>query len=74
MESEDLGSLVADPMFTNPVYPTDDFTLPASGPATTVGFVPFDATQAGRTNPVLAAPAVPDATHLQEPASPATYY
>ena len=74
MESEELGSMVADPKFTNPVYPTDDFTLPASSPATTIGFVPFDPTMAGRTSKVLIAPPVPDAAHLQEPASPATYY
>lgn len=74
MESEDLGSRLADPMFANPVYPADDFTLPASSPATAIGFVPFDPTMAGRTSTTLTAPPVPAAAHLQEPASPATYY
>ncbi len=73
-ESEDLGSVLADPRFANPVYPADDFTLPASSPALGIGFVPFDPTQAGRTNTTLVAPAVPDGAHLQEPASPATFY
>jgi hypothetical protein len=74
MESEDLGSILADPLFTNPVYPTDDFTLSVNSPAASIGFVPFDTTTAGRTSAVLTAPPVPDAAHLQEPASPATYY
>ena len=42
----DARSLVADPMFMDPW--NDDFRLAATSPALTVGFVPFDATRAGR--------------------------
>jgi len=44
---EDAGSKVADPMFVNPSFPYDDFSFMAGSPASSVGFVPFDTTQAG---------------------------
>ena len=40
-----------------PVYPIDDFSLPAGSPG--IGFVVFDPTQAGRNNPVINPPAIP---------------
>ena len=49
--SEDAGSVISNPGFNNPAYPTDDYTLPKGSPG--VGFVVFDYTQAGRSNPVL---------------------
>ena len=54
---EDLHSLVQNPGFKNPAYPADDFSLPNGSPG--VGFVVFDANQAGRTNPVIKPPAAP---------------
>jgi len=48
---------VQNPGFANPTYPADDFSLPKGSPG--VGFVPFDSTQAGRTNPVIMPPAIP---------------
>jgi hypothetical protein len=53
---EDAQSAVQNPNFKNPVYPADDFSLPGGSPG--VGFVVFDATQAGRSNPVINPPAV----------------
>jgi hypothetical protein len=53
---EDLQSVVRNPGFTNPAYPADDYSLPHGSPG--AGFVVFDATQAGRSNPVLKPPAV----------------
>ncbi|MHB1845501.1 MAG: right-handed parallel beta-helix repeat-containing protein [Deltaproteobacteria bacterium] len=69
---EDLGSSVQDPLFVSPAYPNDDFTLRPGSPAASVGFVPFDPSQAGRlacapTTP----PAVPPAFPLQLPAKSA---
>ena len=49
-------SLVLNPGFNNPAYPNDDFTLPKGSPG--AGFVVFDYTQAGRSNPVILPPAV----------------
>ena len=54
---EDLQSQSKDPGFKTPVYPADDFTLPAGTPG--LGFVVFDPSQAGRNNPVINPPAVP---------------
>jgi uncharacterized protein (TIGR03437 family) len=68
---EDLQSLVQNPGFNNPTYPADDFTLPKGSPG--VGFVVFDYTQAGRTNPVLKPPAVA-ATFVTKTYNPATDY
>jgi hypothetical protein len=42
---EDAGSIVQNPGFTNPAYPSDDYSLPAGSPG--VAFIPFDACQAG---------------------------
>ena len=47
---EDVHSMNADPLFSNPGYPADDYSILQGSPAFTVGFVPFDAAQAGRTN------------------------
>ena len=54
---EDAHGLVLNPGFTNPVYPADDYTLPKGSPG--AGFVVFDPSQAGRSNPVIKPPAVP---------------
>jgi hypothetical protein len=54
---EDLGSVVADPMFVAPFYPSDNFSLRSSANASKVGFVPFDLTAPGRT---AGATTVPD--------------
>jgi hypothetical protein len=60
---EDVHSLNADPLFVNPGYPADDFTLQAGSPANKIGFVPFDPSQAGRLTapipPVVIAPSFP---------------
>lgn len=42
---EDAGSVVANPLFANPQG--SDFSLPSNSPAFSVGFVPFDPSQAG---------------------------
>ena len=55
---EDVSSTVADPLFTNPVYPTDDFSLQSGSPATQVGFVPFNVNSPGRTKPTIQAPVI----------------
>jgi uncharacterized protein (TIGR03437 family) len=65
---EDPQSVVQNPGFNNPAYPADDYTLPRS-PG--VGFVPFDYTQAGRTNAVIKPPPVP-ATFPTKTFNPAT--
>jgi len=62
---EDVHSIVADPMFVNPRYPADDFTLRAGSPASQIGFVPFDPKQAGRSSPGIKPPPVPAAFPLQ---------
>jgi hypothetical protein len=46
---EDVHSAVSDPVFANPNYPADDYTLQSGSPALSIGFVPFDPSQAGRT-------------------------
>ena len=53
---EDLHSVVQNPGFNNPAYPTDDYTLPKGSPG--VGFAVFDAGQAGRTNAAIRPPAI----------------
>jgi hypothetical protein len=65
---EDSGSVVKNPGFANPVYPNDDYSLSES-PG--VGFVVFDPSEAGRSNPVIPAPAIP-ATWVTAPYNPAT--
>jgi hypothetical protein len=66
---EDLQSLIQNPGFNNPVYPADDYTLPKGSPG--VGFVVFDYTQSGRSNPLIQPPAVP-ATFQTKLYNPAT--
>jgi len=68
---EDLPSVVQNPGFNNPAYPADDYTLPKGSPG--VGFIVFDPSQAGRSNPVIKPPAVP-ATFPTKPFNPATDY
>jgi uncharacterized protein (TIGR03437 family) len=68
---EDVHGVVQNPGFANPAYPADDYSLPKGSPG--VGFIPFDATQAGRSNPVLKPPAVP-ATFPTKLFNPATDY
>jgi hypothetical protein len=58
---EDVHSLNRDPLFVNPEYPADDFRLRPDSPASQIGFVPFDASQAGRTSAELKPPPVPHA-------------
>ena len=68
---EDLQSVVQNPGFANPSYPADDFSLPKASPG--VGFVVFDPSQAGRSNPVIHPPAV-QATFPTKTFNPATDY
>ena len=53
---EDLQSVMQNPGFANPAYPADDYSLPHGSPG--MGFVVFDTSEAGRSNPVLKPPAV----------------
>src|SRR5271157_1112165 len=53
---EDSQSVVRDPGFNHPAYPADDYSLPNGSPG--LGFVVFDPSQAGRSNPVIAPPGV----------------
>jgi uncharacterized protein (TIGR03437 family) len=69
--TEDLQSVVQNPGFANPSYPADDYSLPKGSPG--VGFVPFDPSQAGRTNPLIKPPSVP-ATFPTKQYNPATDY
>jgi hypothetical protein len=49
---EDAASVATqNPGFNNPAYPNDDYSLPDGSPG--VGFVVFDPTQAGRSNPII---------------------
>ena len=69
---EDIHSQNADPLFVNPSYPADDFTLQSGSPAMKTGFVPFDASQAGRlTTPE--APVVIPASFPLQPMAPGNY-
>ena len=68
---EDLQSVVQNPGFKNPGYPADDYSLPQGSPG--AGFVVFDSSQAGRSNPVLMPPAVA-ATFPTKLYNPATDY
>jgi uncharacterized protein (TIGR03437 family) len=54
---EDSHSVVHDPGFASPAFPADDYSLPNGSPG--VGFVVFDPSQAGRSNPIIMPPAVP---------------
>jgi hypothetical protein len=69
--NEDVSSVVQNPGFNNPVWPADDYSLPKGSPG--VGFVVFDLTQAGRTNPVQNPPSVA-ATFPTKVFNPATDY
>ena len=68
---EDIQSIVQNPGFNNPAYPADDYSLPKGSPL--AGFVVFDPSQAGRSNPVIKPPAVP-ATFPTKLFNPATDY
>jgi hypothetical protein len=70
-EGEDTGSVVKNPGFNNPVFPADDYSLPNGSPG--VGFVVFNPSQAGRSNPVIMPPAIP-ATFVTETYNQATEY
>jgi hypothetical protein len=67
--NEDVQGVVQNPGFNNPSYPADDYTLPKGSPG--VGFVVFDPSQSGRSNPVINPPAVP-ATFPTKTFNPAT--
>jgi hypothetical protein len=54
---EDLQSVVQNSGFNNPAYPADDYSLPKGSPG--IGFVVFDPSQAGRSNPIILPPAIP---------------
>jgi hypothetical protein len=66
---EDSHSVVQNPGFADPAYPADNYALPKGSPG--VGFVVFDASQAGRSKPVIKPPAVP-ATFPTKAFDPAT--
>ena len=68
-QGEDAQSGVRNPGFNNPAYPADDYTLPKGSPG--AGFVVFDPSQAGRSNPVINPPPVP-ATFPTKLFNPAT--
>jgi len=55
---EDSGSLAADPLFVNPYYPADDFSLQSGSPAGQVGFIAFDVNAPGRKPGATAVPAI----------------
>ena len=65
-QSEELGSISADPKFVNPTYGHDNFTLSATSPALGIGFVPFDPSTAGRTTTTLMPPSAPAGFPLQD--------
>ncbi len=67
---EDAQSVVQNPGFANPASPADDYSLPR-GVSPGVGFVVFDPSQAGRSNPVINPPTVL-ATFLTKTFNPAT--
>lgn len=62
---EDAHSATQDPLFVNPSYPNDDFTLQSGSPALALGFVPFNTKQAGRISTQFTLPPVPAAFPLQ---------
>jgi hypothetical protein len=55
---QDLGSKNADPLFNNPYYPNDDFSLKSGSPALSVGFVPFQLNAPGRKSGAASVPGV----------------
>ena len=68
---EDLQSLVKNPGFSNPAYPSDDYSLPKGSPG--AGFVVFDLDQMGRSNPIIKPPVLSE-TFPTKPFNPATDY
>jgi len=68
---EDAQSVVQNPGFNNPTYPADDYSLPKGSPG--VGFVVFDFTKAGRSNPIMNPPSVAP-TFVTKLYNPATDY
>jgi len=65
---EDTSSVVTNPGFSNPAYPSDDYTLTSSPGA---GFTVFDPSQAGRTSAAINPPAI-SATFPTAPFNPGT--
>jgi hypothetical protein len=63
------GIAQGDGHVNNPAYPADDYSLEKGSPG--VGFVVFDSTQAGRSNPVIQPPAIA-ATFPTKTFNPAT--
>jgi hypothetical protein len=55
---EDVKSQVANPLFVNPYYPSDNFALQNSSPASQVGFVAFNVNSPGRTSDNIQPPAI----------------
>ena len=68
---EDAQSVIQNPGFNNPAFPADDYSLPKGSPG--VGFVVFDYTKAGRSNPLLNPPSVAP-TFVTKTYNPATDY
>ena len=68
---EDLQSVIKNPGFANPAYPADDYSLPKGSPG--MGFVMFDPSQMGRSNPVIKPPTITE-TFPTKPFNPATNY
>lgn len=56
---EDVGSMVGSPMFVDPFYPADNFSLQSSTNASKIGFVPFNVNAPGRTSGAMTVPAIP---------------
>ncbi len=53
---QDAGSVVADPLFVDPYYPADNFSLKSSVNASKIGFVPFNLNSPGRTSGAMEVP------------------
>ncbi|MGI0081146.1 MAG: aspartyl protease family protein [Nitrososphaerales archaeon] len=58
-------NVTANPMFANASYPYDNYTLSTGSPALSVGFVPFNPSQAGRLPGSLNSPNIAPAFPLQ---------
>jgi hypothetical protein len=71
-QGEDTHSINQNPALTSPGYPSDNFDLSSSSPAYSAGFLQFDPSQAGVTNPTTL-PSVPASFPL-ELLNPATDY
>lgn len=68
---QDVGSLVADPLFVAPFYPSDNFSLKSSANASKIGFTPFNLNSPGRTAGAVQVPDIP-ATFITVPKINAT--